>query len=146
MVVDRMRNFSYNPLSIGWGFRNKWQKRSKLITFQSNSYLFSSNLFLHCLNNSCWWWNWPFSGLLTFTLYGMLFLSPKKSWHTVHDNLGRKHENEGSSKPRSDMRFVTSRVCKVTIGNCSPDQSWCSSGPFRPRSRRSRTCCSAPWR
>jgi len=50
------RPIHYDPVSMGWGYRNKRQKQSKLITFQLNSYLFSSNLFLYWLISSFWWW------------------------------------------------------------------------------------------
>ena len=50
------RPIHYDPVSMGWGYRNKRQKQSKLITFQYKFYNILSNLFLFCLNKSFWWW------------------------------------------------------------------------------------------
>jgi hypothetical protein len=138
-----------NPLLSSFDWLGPWKmiyKMMELITFQQRIYHYSIKF---CSNCQFSWLLWPF---LVILLMFLLFqdINFKKQYFWCLKNR-RFDVNSFFSKARgfkvlSDMRFVTSRVCKLTIGNCSPDRSGCSSGPFRPRSRRSRTCCSAPWR
>ena len=77
-MVDRTAYFWYDSISIGWGFRNKRQKQLKLITFQSNSYLFSSNLFLYWIIVHFGDGFWPYTGQLTIFLFRMLIFCAYK--------------------------------------------------------------------
>ena len=72
------RPIHYDPVLMGWGFRNKRQKQLKLITFQSNSYLFSSNLFLYWIIVHFGDGFWPYTGQLTIFLFRMLIFRAYK--------------------------------------------------------------------